>query len=374
MRLKKICEKIKEYWISLLLILVALILAIIEAIDIWDIPTWTIVFFLFMYAILSFLDKRGGIKDFKHISNKLRSIEELNKKVDKRTTYFERHNKKRESEINLVNELLNNGLIEEEEVYNNIESKELYGVYCFANPLPIVKSRLKKYEPGKRYYPKFFEDKLNFVRMGKRSSFFVITSNRLPKELRDTLVLKKYILTEVDKLLKKEWRDFLDGLKSSKSFKSKYHIYKKQRYKDILKFTVTIIRGKINENNLGYLYDKILPKAFYNLINQEVDLNKIDIPQEKKVAVKKFVLNSSFELFFYGIKDSDLTLLKALEQELKQKLSISSFIDYTKKSEEDIAKIFQNKFSKSTSLKYAKLLKKRSNEYKSALKALGITF
>jgi hypothetical protein len=290
------------------------------------------------------------------------------KKIRDYMALREKKEKERNVQINLLNNLINKGLIEEEEIYNRIRSGDLYAVYISPIPLPV-----KDY-PKNRLYPEFLEE-LRFVRMGRFSTLFITNRKRLPKNLRNTKELQEFLLKKLDKTLSREWVEVLTWLKiqRKKELKEQYKLYKNKTYNEVLGLSITIIRGKVNEDNLGFLHGNILPSKFKDMLNEEIDLDKIHIPSNKKIAINKFVLGSSFELLFYGEKKTNLEKLKSIENELKNSLEIEKFTDYQYKSKEDITNVFKNKFTIQEAEKYADILIKRSKKYEIALRSLGIS-
>lgn len=208
--------------------------------------------------------------------------------------------------------------------------------------------------------------------MGGLIPLFVTSTKRLPKKLRNTINLKNYILSRAPSLLEEDWKKFINWLKGEKDLVEYYEKYKDKNFEEILKFNIVITRGKINSNNVGCLYGKRLPKEFYDLFNEEVDLRKVNLPSEKKVRIKEFVLDASIEILFYGINNFELTNIKNLEQKLKSELNITNIFEYLKMSEDDISKIFREKFSEDKAKEYANLLQTRCKKYKEALSELKI--
>ena len=337
---------------------------------------YSLIVFVFIFivcAALKIIELRS--LDSPKFKRKLQEVEEAAEKrtdetVKRHTKILVKQAKQKNAQINLLNKLINKGLIEEEDVYNHIESGDLYAVYVYANTLPPAEGYVSK-----RLYPEFLVQEMNFIRMGRRSTLFVINTKRLPKNLRDTKNLKEYILKKLDDLLLQEWTAYIKWLKKSdkEELIKIYEQYKDTNYNKVLGLSITIIRGKFNEDNFGYLYEKVLTPKFYEMINEDIDLNNLHIKREKKIQVKKFVFDSSFELLFFGETVANLNKLKKLENKLKNTLDIKKFTDYQYQSKEDIANIFKDEFSIDKADEYAKKLIKESTKYETAFKALGIS-
>jgi len=325
------------------------------------------------YAELKSFDNPKFQKRVKEIE--VESQEKKDKEIKRHISKFEKSEKRKNTQINLLNTLINKGLIEEEDVYNHIKSNDIYAVYIYANTLPPIDISGVKDYTSNRKYPKFLEQELKFVRMGVRSTLFVTNTKRLPRNLRDTKNLKEYLLKKLDQPLLEEWTDFLKWLKRKRKIELKrlYDSYKNKKHKEMLGLSVTIVRGKINEDNIGFLHKNVLTPKFQDMLNEEVKLGKIIIPREKKVLVKKFVLDSSIELLFFGETKDNLGKLMKLESKLKRALDIKQFTDYKYKSKEDVADIFKEEFSTEVAKRYAHLLILRAERYEKNLKALGVS-
>lgn len=284
----------------------------------------------------------------------------------------------------LLNNLINKGLIEQEELFEHMPSSDIYSLFCFPTPLAELKINDKKYSPPNRQYPVFLKD-IGFVRVNRFSTVFVTTPRRLTKSFRNIPTLKDYLSEEIDKSLEEYWKLYLNGLKKycknddldkdEKSFFSRYYNLKKDiSHDEILKFSIAIVRGKLDEKNLGCLYkSRTYSKDFEELLKEEVDLRYIDLPKERKIKIRKIMLDSSIELFFYGIEEKDLEEIKSIETKLKEELRIAKFTDYLDRSSKDMARIFLNIFPEEKANVYIKFLKKKIREYDKALKDLGIS-
>ncbi|HLC78254.1 MAG TPA: hypothetical protein VJH92_03960 [Candidatus Nanoarchaeia archaeon] len=368
-----------------LLHIYAAIILLIITIKSWlslSIPWWALIALAVVYVAITFIkDIKSESKEsrlfgrIRELTTKYENESERNKEIDRKLSetqnILHKLTSEKETSIHLLTQLLNKGLIDEEDINRHLESAELTSVFVYATPLPQVKEKKQKLKGFRRLYPGFFEQDIGFIRMGRVAPFFVILSDNLPKELRDTRTLKAYLLSKIDFLLKEEWDLFLDELKKQ-SFKKNLKKYEKEKYSDHLKLSILILKGKISENNLGFLHEQTFYKRFYDLIRLNIDFAKIDLPTFKKTKVKNFILDSSFELLFYGVPSEDLKKLEEVEPKLKKNLNILNLTDYANKSEQDIAEILKEKFSSNTAVEYSKRLCKKAKEYDKALRKLGI--
>ena len=123
----------------------------------------------------------------------------------------------------------------------------------------MSKNKFKElYESLKESYDSLKE--IGFVRVNRFSTVFVTTPKRLTDEFRNVLALKNYLLKDIPKSLKIYWKLYLNGLKNhyekpvlngdeKQFFKRKYNLYKNLPYNKILKFSIAIVRGKLDERN-----------------------------------------------------------------------------------------------------------------------------
>lgn len=371
MRFVDLLSIIRKYWLTLALVILSLLFIAVD-IGMTSLPTSYIFIAMIVFALLSLFDKMKEGKEMYRLRREVelsnQRIKEIDKKTSEQIEKFDRiENEKRES-IHLLGELINKGLIDQEDVLNHLENPDIFSLSCHATTLPYPKDM----DRDKRLYPMVLQ-KMGFVRMRRYGALFVITGNKLHPDLRDTELLKKYILAKIDESLKEEWKAFLNRLGSDPLYRKKYLRHKKERYDKHLKFSVLLLRGKISKRNIGYLKMPVFGKEFYELINADINLNKVSLPKDKKVKIKKFVLDSSIDLFFYDVKKSDKEKLELLERKLKSELGIKQFSDYLDANNQDITDVFEKSFSPKRSEEFTKLLKRRVYKYTEALKDLGIS-
>ncbi len=280
--------------------------------------------------------------------------------------------KQTEKTSKIVTELIDRGLITNDDIVRNMEDSNVYFLYCYAMPyIPRKYSHLKERFGKNRLYPPFL-NKIGFVRL-PHQEVFLTTEKKIKPKFRELSKLREYLLKEIDKLFKKEWKTLLKDLSSDREFVSDYRKLSKKKYRDVYKISIFLIRGKLSEKNLGRLNDGEFTKEIKELLTEEVVNTGLDLPEEKKTEIRKFVVSASIEHIFKGIPATDLAKIKKLEPTLKQELEIDKITDYSEKSLQDITKRFERVFSKNKASKYSKLLKKKSSDYNNALKELGIS-
>lgn len=379
----KLWKKIKQYWAfvaSLALVGIITYMSIFYT----DISKWWFVGIILVSIIISFVDKLKEDDDFTNMINKFKSNinkdretrekqnEVLNKQIEINRIWRE----KKEISLNLLNKLINKGLIDREEANKPFDNYQIFALYCFPTTHQIKRNNDVVHRMGERIYPKFLKD-LGFIRLHIRKGlFYIISKDRLTKELRNTFELKKHILAKINYIIKREWELYLESVKNSRSkyVKSQYQELANLDYKDVLKFNILLMNTDINENNIGYLNDKrAFSNEFNNYLKTQVDLTKIGVKKDSKAKIKDYVNSISFELFFFEEKKEDLQKLKNIESQIKMNLEINEWNDYLNKNDEDLAReIFKAGFNKKKSLEYAKLLKNRVKKYENALIDLGI--
>jgi hypothetical protein len=269
---------------------------------------------------------------------------------------------------------MSHSLIDREYKDKPFETTKIFALYCFPIGLYIKKGN-RIIHSMKRLYPEFLKE-LGFIKLHTtRGLFYIIPKERLTTSLQNTYALKKYILTKIDEKLSEEWALYLEKLKKSKKplYHAEYNRLKNKNYSDELKFNILLLNTDIDENNLGYLHGRAFGNEFYNFISQRVDLKSISLPRQSKAKIAEFIKNISYKLFFFGEKSNDLRKLEKVEDKIKQTLKISDWRDYIGINDEELASLIKTAgFTRGKSLEYAILLKKRVNEYSSALRELGI--
>jgi len=372
-------EKVKQYWafvISIILIGVITYYSTFYP----DISRWWFVGLIVVSTILCFIDKIKNDKDFDKIINSLRKInissEMRNKILDKQIEMNTNWIEKKEVSLNLLNKLISEGYIDREEIYKPFTTHEIFALYCFP-VFPVVSENNKIiYRLNKRLYPGFLKS-MGFIRLhSRRGLFYVISKDRLARELKNTFILKQYILGKVAEFLPTEWTLYLTGLKKRKRIilKKEYLKLKDANYKEHIKFNILLLNTDLSENNIGYLEnERVFNDEFNNFLKGQIDLTKINIQKEVMGKVVNFVKGLSFELFFFEEKVADLKKLKSIEGNIKSKLEIKSWRDYLSKNDEDLANLIKEAgFTTKKSLEYSKLLKQRIKEYSEALRDLRI--
>ena len=145
------------------------------------------------------------------------------------------------------------------------------------------------------------------------------------------------------------------------------------KYSNAFNLNVLIFRTKLNQGNIGIINKTIWPDSIMELLGSDVKTDEIKIEEAKKIEVRKFVFESSFELFFSDVPHDDLKKLRKLEPILKEKLNINNFLNYTERSVDDIKNVFEQSLDPEKAILYSSLLKSRVTEYGQALKEMGIS-
>lgn len=347
------------------------------------IDSWIVVLLLFLFWLFSLIDKIKTEKDAEgqqlgwkslfgqqnaQLTAQSGEITNLRIKLDGHATSFNEWKFEKEAHIELLKRLVDRGVISIEDVYRHFETNDVFLIYCYANSVP----QIPRFKHPARFYVEYLENGLKCVRLGSRSHLFVTNTRRIPASLHDVKTLKDFLLVELDGVLRREWDNMIESLNSDKKWKRYYNNYSKLKYNDVLKISLLVIRTKINSNNIGLLDRLILPREFYDVINEVVDLSKISMLPQTKTKVKNFVLDSSIELIFHDLEVTKLEKIKEFEPELKKRLNIIKLFDYLGREDNEIEKSFKQIFPDNLATDYSTLLKKRLREYQNALEKLGI--
>lgn len=371
---------VKNYWVSLLLIIFGGILQYLSFNNA-GISLWQIGILVAIVGVLQAIDKRASNKEFSNIKTQYaidmgelkksgeeqkKATEQQKKISEEQTRLIEEVSERQKIRANLVARLVDHGLISQTDIIKHLEGMDAFILYCYSNP-PPVSNKIKII----RQYPSFL-NKFGFVRMGKRSTLFITTTNRLTKRLQNPNALKQWLLRELKEVLKAEWKTQLEKMtEKQKGFL--YKRYGQGDYSNFLNMDILIFKTRLSGGNIGIINKNILPADFTKLLGRNIKLEKIELEENKKIEVKKFVFESSFQLFFSEIPQEDLNKLLALEAKLKQQLNISNFMEYGEKSSEDIKNVFKSSLDEPKALEYANLLKTKAKEYEEALKEMGIS-
>jgi len=314
------------------------------------------------------------IKDTKNQNSLLKKHQQtitiMKNEVNNHNKNFSDWKERKETSIQLLNELIQQSVISESEAYNNFDNKYLFIIYCYAKALPKVPD-FGKYGRKKRTYTKFFLDELKCLRINISSPIFITNSKRLPENLHNTFNLKEYSLSRLEHHFKDEWDIFISELKKEK--KPEYSKYKNKNYKKFLEASLAVFRCNINDKNIGKIREFTFPDEFNELLNEEIDFDRFEIPKEKRAKVKEFMKSSSIELLFKGLEPRKVRKLISLEDDLREKFEITSLFDYLERKRGKIKNFFKSKgFSNKDANFYSDRMLKKLKLYKEALKELNI--
>jgi len=327
----EIWKKIGQYWAFVVSLILLGGIAYIS-VKYPDISKWWLIAVIAVSIVISFIDKLRQDKDFDDFKSKMSdgvvSREKQNQILEEQISLNKEWKEKKEVSLNLLNNLINKGLIDREEANKPFDTTQIFALYCFPTTHFITRNKEVVHKMNKRIYPEFLKN-LGFIRLHiRRGLFYVIPKARLTEKLRNTFILKKYILTKINDIVIQEWASYLESVKKSHSryVKSQYPALQRLDYKDALKFNILLMNTDISENNIGYLNDRrAFSDEFNNFIKHEIDLTKINVRRDVKGKIKNFVKSISFELFFFEEKQKDLDKLKQIEQNIKTKLNISEW-------------------------------------------------
>lgn len=313
-----------------------------------------------------------------NLDNLLEKNEELN-------LHFKNLENKNKNSLKFLKNLLNNSLIKKEDLLEHISSKKLIQIFCFATGFPIVIENNKKKEIKiKRRYLEFLSS-FGFIRMGQKrsSTYFLISQNRLPSELRNMNNLTLFLKKNFSELLKEDWDIFLGHLHKN-DFKKSYEKYSKEKYSNFLKLNFILSKSPITKENIGIVdgnrinlisgeYD-LNNDEFYNMLEEEINLSRLPITDDSKIKIKEFYKNASLEIFFNNIPEKDLKKILSLESEIKIKLNIKNLIlDLANKNIDDLKQILLNTFeTEESAIIYSKTIIEGAKNFRNSLEELGI--
>lgn len=296
-----------------------------------------------------------------------KTIGQLNEEVKQHRLSFDDWKTKKETSIQLINELIQNGVITESDAFKNFDNQYLYVIYCYAKSLPKIWGKFKR---RKRMYPDFFQNDLKCFRVGQAGQIYITNSKRLPVRLHNSYNLKNFILAKLENYLKLEWEDFVSELQKSKH--KDYKKFKGENYKKYLRVSIAIFKCSINDKNIGKIRALVFPPEFNELLNEEVDLRKVELPKEKKAEVKKFICSCSIEFLFRHLEEDKLNILLLIENELKTSLKINSIFDYLERKPENIRSFFIKKGFNGQADFYTDSMLNKLKGYRDSLKELNI--
>lgn len=379
---------IRKYLISSLLILFGCIIELLTFNKLGA-PLWLIGLMIIVLGFLQSADKIYSDNDFKNkftelnttmkgmgdefIKNKT-TLDSLKKTSEEQATYYKdlvnKISDQQKVKMNLVAKLLDQGLINPSDVVKHLEGTDLFILYCYAYPVPLPLYTPLKEKLTNRLYISFLQE-IGFVRL-PHTTVFIITANRLTKKLRTSESLRNWILGRLKEKLEEEANIQLSKLNKKRRdiVNEKYGIGK---YSNAFNLNVLIFRTKLNQGNIGIINKTIWPDSIMELLGSDVKTDEIKIEEAKKIEVRKFVFESSFELFFSDVPHDDLKKLRKLEPILKEKLNINNFLNYTERSVDDIKNVFEQSLDPEKAILYSSLLKSRVTEYGQALKEMGIS-
>lgn len=334
-----------------------------------------------IFQLISFILKESEKGTFKETIDTLRedisslkgSKEEESRKEEERVNsekfyreQIENYDRAKEEDKVIrenIYELIRFGLISNDDVFNSLEDTDIYLVYCYANK--PVKSTLL---PKTRDYPSELQ-KMGFKRLPVRQSTYFITSDMLLKKYQNLYFLKKYVRGLILKSLRKEFLNWKNILKKSSNLGEKQKVFLSSNFESQMRANIMIFRSKINETNFDSINGVVLNEDILEPFAQHSIRYGLKISKEKKGHLIRFLKNISFESFLEGKEKEKLI---TYEREIRDKLGITSFLDYCSKNNEDIIKMISEYVSSDNAKVLAEQIILKSENYNNTLKKLKL--
>lgn len=312
-------------------------------------------------------------------------LKDLVSKNDELKTHFQNIEIKNKTSLVFLKNLLNNSLITKEDLLEQISNKKLIQIFCFATGFPVVfeKNKKQKIQIKRRYLE--FLSSYGFIRMGQKrsSTYFLISQNRLSSELKNLSNLSFFLTKNFSELLKEDWNIFL-GYLYKNNFNESYEKYSNSDYSEYLKLNFILSKSPITKDNIGVVDDNRITLIsdnydlnnddFYTMLEEDVELSKLEINSDSKIKIKEFYKNATFDIFFSNIPEKDLRNILSLEKEIKRKLNIKNLIlDLANKNSNDLKQILQKNFElEETASFYAKCIIDTAKNFRDSLEELKI--
>jgi len=392
MRTTAIINLIKNNILSILMVVLAGVVIFIELSQV-PLRLWINITLVSTIIILNIIENVQKNSDFNikqiNLQTKVNNLELSNKKLEeeqsnlgkeikKQNEWVTEYKKEKETSLKLLNLLIEKGKIKEEELLNYAKSSLFYSLYFFGPSYPKVH---KDYTQPNRLYPKKIEE-LGFIRMGLRSGYFITTKSRIKRRFKGLRDLKNFVEELINLTLPQEWGLFISDLKK-KSVNNKnkkidylyfYNKYKEEDYKKYMRMNVIISSTLLNSNNVSIINNKTFKKDFYDLLKEEIDLSTIELPNYKKIEIKRFLCGFSLELLNELMPDEIILKIAKQENKIKSELGILSIFKILKINDNKVALAIKNNttLNEKDSVTYAKIIKSWILNYKEQIAKLGI--
>lgn len=371
------------FWIFESIIIISLGLLLAIELNIFTLNKKAIVTIIILTAIIQIITtivKSINEDGLDETINKLKNnLDEINtrqdesekKRADTEIFYKEQVNKyedfikENEKIQTIIHELIQKGYISNDDVLDSMADSDIYLLYCYANkPVNCL-------EFDNRKYPQELA-KIGFIRLPVNSPTYITTSDVISKNYRNIYSLKKYITQIVTKSLKEEFAEWKTILRNKKTKLGKRQMgFLDSSFDKTMKANIMILRGKINDSNFKSINGIIFNDELMKIFTSQGIKEGIKISKEKKSNIKEFVKRISFESVLDGDKDK-IKRISDHENEIKAKLKIDNFIDFTTKTEEDITNSFISFIPRADALVYANQIKNKAEAYKNTFKKLKI--
>ena len=277
---------------------------------------------------------------------------------------------KHKDALALLTNLLDNGVIDDDETYQHMSSRDVFTVNCSPTGYP---ERLP--DIPLRKYPQYLES-LGFVRMGRRSTHFVISSDRLSPELRNVVALRQFLTNKVTGVLRREWKEYMHAFKRAAAGDKKLtKLYRKclqRRTSDRLAMSVLVLRAPLNGKSIGVINYNVHNRQFRELLAEMLDVQQLRLSAPTKAKVKHYLTDASIGLVFQHLPLGERRRLLAGESAIKRTLNISSLFDYLERADADISSAFARHVPAQHARRYANDLKKGVAMYRDAMRQLGV--
>ncbi|MCK5285743.1 MAG: hypothetical protein KAJ58_00770 [Candidatus Pacebacteria bacterium] len=351
------------------------------------------IFFIFYFIIdisLSFYQKYQGDKNQDLSNEEVTTIKKTATKTQKTLDKLARDQKeynmeevRRKESLSLLNKLLTESEVREKDLLSLTSTSEYYQLFVYSASLSRLVKSLDIPDFGtqpNRLYPIFLKD-LGFARLGKGSPSLLINKNNLKeKKLTDIKEFKKFLMYHFSKVRGKEWKDFIEKVKSFD--KNKSQKLKKINYRDMgyLKINFLLTETNMNITNVGLVDGEHLGLGS---VKNDEDINRqillrTNIKSESdkedlKIRIRKVINKQDISFLLNGISKKIKLKIESEQDTIKENLNIKTVLGFSTINESDLKKELvrvglNEKESKSVSNKIIS----RTQEYQLALDNLQI--
>lgn len=278
----------------------------------------------------------------------------------------------------LIRKLINEGLISSEDVIKNIKKQAVYMLYIATNSFPVVQDK-RRNNPyiikADREYTKWLQDTMGFIKVGHSSSkFYLRTERNLPRKLKNTSIFSRYLKSELDRIFKEEWDEFLQRLSRKKRplMKQTYKTYESKSYHEVLKCDFILSKSVTTDARIVNVLQQKLNDDLFKLLTEELQVDRLEMDANKQHEVSKFLRDISIAIILYEVPIKKRKTIVSLDDKLRESLEIETFTQFHNAATEDIESVLKQKMNTEESKKYALMIKKRAGEFKTAISEMGL--